>query len=124
MAMAARKQPSTKCTVHGGVEVGVLEQAGAEEGAQQPGGRGLEARPGRRLAVALGDEAVGLDDGGGLAVAAELVDAVVDGQAVALGDAEVLHPVAALPEIAHLRIRIGGDAPMDNDCPPHMPIFS
>ena len=96
----------------GGVEVGVLEQAGAEEGAQQPGGRGLEARPGRSLAVALGDEAVGLDDGGGLAVAAELVDAVVDGQAVALGDAKVLHPVAALPEIAHLRIRVGGDAPV------------
>ena len=47
----------------------------------------------------------------GLAVAAELVDAVVDGQAVALGDAEVLHPVTALPEIAHLRIRVGGDAP-------------
>ena len=95
-----------------GVQVGVLEQAAAEDVPQQAHGGLLHPLAHGLLPVLLAAQLVGLQHGTDVGVAPELVHPVLDGQQVALGHGQVLHPEAPAAEGVHHRGGVVGDAPV------------
>ena len=93
------------------IKIRVLKQAAVENVDQKTFGGQLHALTHRFLAVFLTADLIRLDNRTGLAVSAELVNAVCDRQQTPFCLGHILHAVAAASKSLNRLLRILGDAP-------------
>ena len=98
-----------------GIEIGIFKQAAVEAVDQEANGALLKPRAHRPFAMARAADFIRLEHRPDVVVAAELIDAVFDGEQVAFRHRKLLHAVAPAAEGIHLGIRVVGDDPIRAD---------